>query len=427
MGQKKLSFFVVGIYFIIALPVDGVKINEIYPAPAGGETEWIEIYNDSDATVDLNGFSLKDDANHTINLETTTLDPRGFILATSQNTLNNGGDTVYLKNSAGETVDTAAYTESLDSSTSWTRCTDGSGEWQKTNTITKKASNQSVCNNPTTLDSNTQQISATNAPTTDTPTQQVAQQTLTLVSNIALSEVMTYPSADGNEWIELFNGNATDVALDGWYIDDSADSGSAPKQFSLTIKANSYGVVDIASSMFNNSGDDVRLLDSSKNLKDSFSYTGGDQNATFGRISLPNGAICQQEPSYGVTNKPCIEKNQTTSTTKSSPTTTQSSTAKNTSPTAAKTSTKSTTVQTGVSQKRQQPLSFSNAENSATAPLPQSETDQNEGMILGASSENDDINTGPIGLARALAGSSAGIALINIIYIVNKLTHALKV
>lgn len=124
--------------------------------------------------------------------------------------------------------------------------------------------------------------------------------------NIYISEAMVNPSSGENEWIELFNNNDFSVALTNWFIDDVENAGSSPKLFSLDIQAKNYGVVDLSSSMFNNTGDSVRILDFNKNLADSLEYTSSTQGKSYGRISYGSDEFCQQEPSKNQPNGPCI-------------------------------------------------------------------------------------------------------------------------
>ena len=60
-----------------------------------------------------------------------------------------------------------------------------------------------------------------------------------------LSEVMVQPESGNNEWIEVYNANEFEVALDNWYIDDLENAGTTPKQLPLTIPAKSYVSYDL--------------------------------------------------------------------------------------------------------------------------------------------------------------------------------------
>lgn len=125
--------------------------------------------------------------------------------------------------------------------------------------------------------------------------------------NIYITEAMVYPDSDQHEWVELYNNNNFDVNLESWYIDDTANSGSTPIKFSLSIKNHAYGVYELKSSMFNNDGDSVRLLDPMQNLKDSFEYnTTSQKGKSWGRTSLESDIFCIQTSSYGLENTSCL-------------------------------------------------------------------------------------------------------------------------
>jgi len=80
-------------------------------------------------------------------------------------------------------------------------------------------------------------------------------------NNIYLSEVMVDPETGSSEWIEIYNNNDFQIFLNSWYIDDLENEGTTPKKFSLTVNSQDYAVFELSSSMFNNNGDSVRLLD----------------------------------------------------------------------------------------------------------------------------------------------------------------------
>ena len=126
------------------------------------------------------------------------------------------------------------------------------------------------------------------------------------LNGIYLSEAFVYPASDNHEWIELYNANDFTVSLDNWFLDDIENGGGAPRAFSLSVPARGYGVVDLSSSLFNNNADTIRLLDSSKNLKDSFSYTDAKKEISFGRLSFSSLTICPQTPSKGTANGVCV-------------------------------------------------------------------------------------------------------------------------
>jgi hypothetical protein len=139
-----------------------------------------------------------------------------------------------------------------------------------------------------------------------TPTYCKLQITPFSYNNIFLSEVMPNPPTGEKEWIEIFNKNDFPVSLTNWYIDDSENSGSTPKIFSLQINSKSYEVFDLSSSIFNNDGDTVRLLDTDKKLVDDFEYQKIETGKTLGRASFDTNDFCLQEPSKNLSNNSCI-------------------------------------------------------------------------------------------------------------------------
>ncbi len=123
---------------------------------------------------------------------------------------------------------------------------------------------------------------------------------------IYLSEIMANPQDDEHEWIELYNDNEFPVSLVNWYVDDAPDQGSSPKIFSVTIAAKGYATIDLSSSVFNNAGDTVRILDFNQNQKDSLVYISSQKGYSLGRVSFESQVICNQIPTKGSSNNPCI-------------------------------------------------------------------------------------------------------------------------
>lgn len=289
-----------------------LKLNEIYPAPPSGEYEWVELYNDENQIIDISQYQLLDLAGNKIKISTQSAFPFDFILATSSSVLNNTGDTVSLKNNLEEIIEIATYSGTFDSSKIFTKCPDFDGDWFVLNLLTKNASNQTACQSLTPMPTITPTLTVTptiiitpipTATPTFTPTPTSIPQSY---DNIFISEAMVNPTTGEKEWIEIYNNNDFPVSLNNWYIDDLENGGSSPKIFSLEINAKGYGIFDLTSSIFNNDGDSVRLLDFNKNLKDDFEYGKTEQGKTLGRTSLVSDDFCLQEPSKNLANNPCI-------------------------------------------------------------------------------------------------------------------------
>lgn len=310
-----------------------IYINEIYPAPVSPNSEWVELYNDGDTEVSLANYTIIDNSNVKLTFSVNTILAKGYITATSSSVLNNTGDTVTLKENTS-TLESVTY-PALNSTEAYVRC---NNVWSTLSTSTRDLEN---ANCPTPTPSPTLTIISTTIPTSTltpvptaspTTTQTPTPTPLPNYNNIYISEVMVAPETGLGEWVEIYNGNDFSVSLTNWYIDDIPDAGSSPRLFSIAIPAKSLVVLDLTSSLFNNSGDSVRILDQNKIEKDKIDYEYSEQGKTWGRTDPTNKSThCLQTPSKGNNNNPCLvtedsSVSSTTKATKSTQTTTKTST-----------------------------------------------------------------------------------------------------
>lgn len=130
----------------------GIVMNEFLPNPAGADDavipngEWVELYNNGSAAVDVNDWVLYDvDDTHELvvsasntNTGATTVAAGGFLVVYRNGdgdfALNNtGGDTVRLYNNAigsgGVLIDSYAYATDAANGKSYARIPDGTGPW----------------------------------------------------------------------------------------------------------------------------------------------------------------------------------------------------------------------------------------------------------------------------------------------------------
>lgn len=321
MAKKKIIFagvFLIIFFFLISKKVlSDLKINEIYPAPSSGDEEWVEIYNDGGKEIDLSLYSLSDATGKKIVFATNSAAPFSFVLATASGVLNNTGpETIYLKDKNNNVLEIASYSSSFDANKSMIKCPDGSGNWYLSFFVTKGYSNEQGCLiltpallptfTPIPTPSSMVLPSPTFSPN-ETPTP-----SLISYENIYLSEVMVSPKTGEKEWVEIYNDNDFLVELKNWYIDDIENAGSSPKLFTTILDKKSYKVIELSSSIFNNDGDWVRLLDFNKREKDGFEYSHSETGKTFGRISFFSDQWCLQESSKGEKNNSCLETTPTT-------------------------------------------------------------------------------------------------------------------
>src|SRR3989344_499625 len=338
MFRKLLTLAIVFCFIphIVKTTFAEVVINEF--SSAISSEDWVELYNNSDAPINLLLYTLYDGSTNTKNFS-CLLTPKGFTIINWNNTVNNDGDLIILKNE-NNTVDCVSYGDGagkkcegkneidlkkLEPGEFGARLIDGLGSWKVINNSTKDGPNDgsqknsdATCINPTPTSLPIPSFLTT---TTLTPTIAISETTLPSLTfqsyaNIYLSEVMTYPESEANEWIELYNDNGFAVSLDNWYIDDVESAGSTPKKFSITIYSKSYAVFNLSNSIFNNDGDSVRLLDFNQKELDSFQYQSSEKGKTLGRTSFSSDIFCLQEPSKETVNNSCL--NPTSSTTSQS-------------------------------------------------------------------------------------------------------------
>lgn len=141
-----------------------ILINEISPST---NNEWVELYNDSDLEVNLNGFLLEDgNSSHSDDLTLSgSIQSKGFVVFNhNEGWLNNGGDTLKLYNNASPSAIVDQYTYgNVDSSKVVARIPNGSENWLVTDQITMGLPNPSPTNTP--LPTQTATATPTQTPT----------------------------------------------------------------------------------------------------------------------------------------------------------------------------------------------------------------------------------------------------------------------
>lgn len=301
--------------FISSLLVHAsVVLNEVAIQP----NQAVELYNSATTSADISGWYIDDvggSTYYTIAPQTILAPLSCYVFTADFNFNKASSDVVRLfdnsyppTTSSAKIIESYSYTKAPDTDYSFVKIIDGGGEWQTSisslglfnETLTSCVPTATPTPIPT--DAPTQTPTAT---PTSTPYPQQPIAPPTDYSNIFISEVFPYPAANEHEWVELYNNNDFQVALDNWYVDDGENTGSAPKLFTLLIEPYSYKAVDFASSLFNNSGDTARLLNADKAEKDSMEYGKVTQEKSIGRTSFENDEYCEQKPSKNAPNVAC--------------------------------------------------------------------------------------------------------------------------
>lgn len=113
-------------------------LNELMPHPSPGN-DWIEIYNPTTNTIDLTNWTIVDSTSIMKTLS-GSITANGFVTFDVTNRLNNSGDSVYLKDSSGATIDNYSYSSDPGLNKSIGRSPDG-GSWTILVSSSKGSSN----------------------------------------------------------------------------------------------------------------------------------------------------------------------------------------------------------------------------------------------------------------------------------------------
>jgi hypothetical protein len=130
----------------------GIKVNEV-ESNGGTPGDWAELYNPTNAAVDLSGWVVKDnDDTHIYTLPAGTTIAAGGYLTVEEADLGFGlgaPDAVRLYSKYGVTVDSYSWT--AHAATTYGRCPDGTGAFTTTVASTKGAANSCPGSGPTAM------------------------------------------------------------------------------------------------------------------------------------------------------------------------------------------------------------------------------------------------------------------------------------
>jgi hypothetical protein len=289
-----------------------VLINEIAWAGtiASAFDEWIELYNPGLEEIDLTGWRLEDGGDISITLLGTIAPGSFFLLERTDDTtisdisedfvytggLNNGGETLQLRDPSGGLIDSAnadggewpAGESSSHASMERRGGSDLSGNWVTWNGHVyagHDAGGNAIAGTP-------RQRNSVWYPT-PTPT--------SIPGRVVINEVLIRPHYDwnrsgeadvGDEFIELYNHGPAAVDLGGWILDDLAGGGAPPYALPHRIILPGKRIAFFRSQTgisLNDAGDVVRLMAPDGRLIDQIQYIRVRAfNLSYGR--LPDGS-----------------------------------------------------------------------------------------------------------------------------------------
>lgn len=134
MRLMKSWLIVVLVVFSISGIISAIKITEVEMNPVEGTygKEWIEFYNNESSTIDISGWKIYDEQNHTKIIPNGTIIEKDnyyvFEIAPNHHILNNEeGDSVTIYNSLDNKIDKTPHKENNDKdSQTWQLC---DNEW----------------------------------------------------------------------------------------------------------------------------------------------------------------------------------------------------------------------------------------------------------------------------------------------------------
>jgi hypothetical protein len=192
--------------FTVGAPL--IVMNEIYSRGNAADPDWIEIYNASDAEVDISGYSVYDGGGQSGTKpklaipEGTLIPAKGFfVMVVDEDSeagfgLSSGGEEVWMENTKGNIIDNVAF-PAFEPNQSYGRNPDGSSTWEILNTITKGGPNNT--SDPTAI--------------------------------ILMNEIYSTGTTENPDWIELYNASDFEANISGYKLYDSGgQSGSKPKK-----------------------------------------------------------------------------------------------------------------------------------------------------------------------------------------------------
>ncbi|MHA1910628.1 MAG: lamin tail domain-containing protein [Candidatus Kariarchaeaceae archaeon] len=283
-----LLLFTISTIFVSTGAPDGTNIlitEVLYDTPGTDSIEeWVELYNPTDSSINLAGWSISDNigsfsisgtigANDYLVIAADTTgfnalygfnpDISGMTLA-----LGNTGDLVTLKDATSTEVDMVAWEGEVIG-------------WTISATYT-------TIRRTTATDTDTV-VDWENSGSTGDPGTGVYSGSSSSGSDIVINEFLPDPNTlYSEEWIELFNPTSQTIDLSDYVIDDLIAGGTAPYTIpgGTTIAAGGYLVFyqSVTNIAFNNAGDDVNFLDTDgTTVIDSYSYSSSLDDVSYGR------------------------------------------------------------------------------------------------------------------------------------------------
>lgn len=260
-------------YEIAPIPVvsDKMVINEVYSRGLPENPDWVEIYNNSDAQIDISGYKIYDSGGESGAKAKkefpagSTIPAKDFIIIVVDDGTESGfgisstGEQIWLANTAGEVVDLMTV-PAMDLTQSFGRFPDGSDNIQLLNTITRGTSNSPGV----------------------------------VPEKVKINELYSTGLPESPDWVEVYNAGTSAVDLSTYKIYDSGgQSGSKPKKSfpaGTTLAPGAFFVIvvdDAETSGFglSSSGETIWLEKGDAGVADSVVFPALEAGQSYGRYA----------------------------------------------------------------------------------------------------------------------------------------------
>jgi len=236
-----------------------LRINEFVSDPADNDTEWVELFNTTTATISSDGWTLANGTGQVTALS-GSIKAGGFLVVTQpKGQLNNSGDAIIIKGPSGETVDQIAYGD-------WNAGESNAPAAKDPNAVARIVDGESTNNDAA-------DFALTTTPTKGLPngiteeSGSSSTKNTVATSGLKINELLPNPFGSGDdEFIELLNTASAPIDATGWQLSlgDSEHYTINTDDFSSTmVDAGGYFVVPRSVSRIaikNFGGDAVRLI-----------------------------------------------------------------------------------------------------------------------------------------------------------------------
>lgn len=238
-----------------------IIISEVLSHPVGG-SEWVELFNAGTSTAQLTNWELHDGKGVISLLSIEIPSSSYYVIDLASSKLNNGGDTVLLKDDDGAIIDHMSYGN-------WDDAVVGSPD---------KAESMVLLGSQWYISASTTPGEA-NVLSEDVEVPEVVADIVSSIESdtLYINEVVSDPTDNAVEFVELYYIGAETVSLAGLTLEDGSETET---KLSGNIEPKGYVVIESPKGKLNNSGDHIRLLDSAGSLIDQLTYGNWDDGNT---------------------------------------------------------------------------------------------------------------------------------------------------